>query len=215
MIEIDQESGDNHRRTLGTIMRFARFDPHLQQYCQTPLEELKPVVGRLVEVYGLTQFEDAASIFELGKEILLLSLHDAADNNKAAVQAAVDAHTCIIAEVNLWHRGGKEAKAGINREPNHMSLEELLALVVEEPERLEWLASAITRHVRCAMGVTPKWVRLDRFGGKIDIDKTVSRVTRLEQGDREWAEHPSPSLRIPVATLDQALGMKPHSITPL
>lgn len=215
LIEIDPNSGDNRRRTLGTVMRFACLEPYQQQHYTTPLAQIEPLVAQIVESYRLVQVEQANRLMGSAKRLLEATLHDSAACNTVMLQATIDAHTFISKALMKWHHDRKEAKVGIYREPQRMSLEELLSLLVEEPDRMEWLAPAITTRVRGAMAITPRWVRLTKFGGTLDIDKTVVRVTKLEQGGQEWAEHHNPALRQPVCTLDEALGLKPRTILPL
>jgi len=214
LIEIEPNSGDNRRRTLGTVMRFSRLEPYQQQHYTTPLAQIEPLVAQVVESYRLVQIEQAMRLMGSAKRWLAASLPHSTPDNQRVLQATIDAHTFISKVVMKWHHDGKEAKVGICREPQRMSLEELLALVVEEPDRMEWLAPAITARVRGAMAITPRWVRLTKFGGTLDIDKTVVRVTKLEQGGQEWVEHHNPALRQPVCTLDEALGLKTHPVQP-
>lgn len=215
MPEAGPKSEDNRRRTLGTVMRFARLEPYQQQHFKTPLEEFKPLVAQIVETYRLMQIGQVIPFLIRTKRFLEETMDNSAVNNQPALQAAIDAHVFIFVAIKNWREWGKEAKVGINREPRRMCLEELLALLVEEPNRMEWLADAVTARVRGAMAITPKWVMLNKFGGHIDIDQTVSRVTKLEQGGREWVEPAPPALRRPVVTLDEALGLKPRTILPI
>lgn len=166
--------GDDGTRRFDTVLGFAlrntRTRDHDDRPCNSDFSE--EVTRAMISVFGRLDPEAGLAILEKIQEGLEPLIGDDKWSSAARIKGK---HAFLADYVKQWLQYGGPASVGA--QPKNMHLEEMFALLNENPLRLKWLAPALFahEHIRRAEANTLRWVVRTK-GNQIDIEATLDFV---------------------------------------